>query len=254
MEMDESKGLMKKTLISLPLLFFCAFQCGAQLNYRWSYLQVDSTADVIRDSSATKIIGNYSPALKDVYEVVGYSDKEYTRHKPVSELSSFAADIIRSTAAECSQSNVDIGMINFGGIRTTLPQGEIRVYDILSIFPFNNYITYFDIKGSDLSDFIKDCQRRGRFEAFSGCKMVFEGKTLVSFSVGGKPIDEAKFYRMATVDFLMDGGDDINLTGVALNTVNTGVLVRDAIVDYLRKIKESGEILQLKNDERVVTR
>ena len=125
------------------------------------------------------------------------------------------------------------------------------MYDIYSIFPFDNYLVTFDIKGSDLRRFLNQMIARRRVEALSGVEMVITGKKADKLLVAGAPIDDERVYKFATINFLMDGGDGIVLSDVAFNRKDTDIWVRDAICEYLREKMARGEILSLHRDGRV---
>ena len=182
---------------------------------------------------------------------MGYSEAEYDKARPESGLSNFAADVVRAIAEEKTGEHVDVGLTNFGGIRTSLPKGAVRVYDIFSIFPFDNYLVTFDIKGNDLRRFLEQMISRRRVEALSGVEMVITGNKADKLWVAGAPIDDDRVYKFATINFLMDGGDGVILSDVAFNRKDTGVWIRDAIVEYLKAQMERGEKIVLAPDGRV---
>ena len=109
----------------------------------------------------------------------------------------------------------------------------------------------FDIKGSDLRRFLERMIERRRVEALSGVEMVITGNKADKLLVGGAPIDDQRVYKFATINFLMDGGDGVVLSDVAFNRIDTGLWVRDAIVEYLRDQMERGETISLHTDGRV---
>ncbi|MBQ0024201.1 MAG: 5'-nucleotidase C-terminal domain-containing protein [Bacteroidales bacterium] len=222
----------------------------AQIAYEWVPVPMDSTWDEIKDPTATHIIEEYKPLLGGLDEIVGYSVDEYSKDRPESGLSNLAADVILSCAEKETGAPVDISMTNFGGIRTSLPKGAVRVYDIYSIFPFENTVVTFDIKGSDLRKFIANMVSRNKIEAFGNIRMVVDGKRIEKLLVNGAPIDDRRVYRFATINFLMDGGDGITLRDLAMNYQDSGILIREAIVDYFRSEFNSGPI-ELKKDGRV---
>ena len=242
---------MKKILLTVLLLAAFLPEAGAQIRYKWTPVPIDSTWDSIQDQRATKIIGKYSPQVAPLQEIIGYSEDEYDKGRPESGLSNFAADVIKAVAEQKTGAKVDIALTNFGGIRTSLPKGAVRVYDIFSIFPFDNYIVTFDIKGSDLRRFLEQMIGRRRVEALSGVEIVITGNKAVKLNVAGAPIDDAKTYKFATINFLMDGGDGVVLSDVAFNRVDTGIWIRDAIVEYLKEQTARGEKIVLGKDGRV---
>ena len=237
--------------ILLVVLLAAASPAGAQFTYKWTPVPMDSTWDTMKDFRATQTIEKYSAQVAPLQEIIGYSEDEYDRHRPESGLSNFAADVIKAIAEKKTGDHVDIALTNFGGIRTSLPKGAVRVYDIFSIFPFDNYLVTFDIKGSDLRRFLDQMIARRRVEALSGVEMVITGRQADKLFVAGAPIDDERIYKFATINFLMDGGDGVVLSDVAFNRKDTGVWIRDAIVEYLKEQMARGEKIVLQPDGRV---
>lgn len=241
----------------IPLLVAClllaALPAAAQsFTYKWTPVPMDSTWDALHDLRATQIIEKYNPQVAPLQEIIGYSAAEYDKHRPESGLSNFAADVIKAVAEKKTGRHVDIALTNFGGIRTSLPKGAVRVYDIFSIFPFDNYLVVFDIKGDDLHNFLDRMIARRRVEALSGVEIVITGNKADKLNVAGAPIDDARTYTFATINFLMDGGDGVVLSDVAFNRDDTDVWIRDAIVEYLKEQTARGEQIVLDADGRVV--
>lgn len=244
---------MRKALL---LIFTFWLLCGCangqkQMTYTWTPVFMDSEWDEMKDTRATEIIASYSHLVAPLQEIICYSADEYAKAYPESGLSNMAADVIRLTAERLTGEKYDIGLTNFGGIRTSLPKGAVRVYDIFSIFPFENDVVYFDIKGSDLRTFLMGMIRRGRIEALSNVKIEVSDNKVRKLEVSGAPIDDNRMYKFATINFLLTGGDGLTLSDVAVNCVHSGVLIRDAIVDYLREKMNQGETLVLERDGRV---
>ena len=237
--------------ILFVVLLAAALPAGAQFTYKWTPVPMDSTWDTMKDFRATQTIEKYSAQVAPLQEIIGYSEDEYDRRRPESGLSNFAADVIKAIAEKKTGDKVDIALTNFGGIRTSLPKGAVRVYDIFSIFPFDNYLVTFDIKGSDLRRFLDQMISRRRVEALSGVEMVITGRQADKLFVAGAPIDDERIYKFATINFLMDGGDGVVLSDVAFNRKDTGVWIRDAIVEYLREQMARGEKIVLQPDGRV---
>ena len=233
----------------------CISCCGEQgpapeLDYRWSVVPIDSTWAEIKDSTATEIIARYSPLLSSLYEVVAVSGEEYTKHRPESALSNFVVDAIHEQAEILSGEKIDLALTNFGGIRTSLPKGEVTLYDIYAIFPFNNYIVVFDIKGSDLIALVRDHARRPEAMSFN-TRLVCDRGVVKKFEISGVPVQPDSIYRMASINFLMSGGDDYCLNRYATNAREfPDVIIRDAVVAKLRKMSEGGKPIYLAPDSR----
>lgn len=241
---------MKRAILLLLVAAAAVGSANAQFTYKWTPVPIDSTWDNITDLKATKIIAKYSDLVEPLDEILCYSADEYNKRRPESGLSNFAADAIRESAEALTGEKMDIGLTNFGGIRTSIPKGAVRVYDIFSIFPFNNKIVVVEIKGSDLKKFLGRVAT-GWAEAFSNVEILVDAGQIKKLDVAGAPIDPDRIYKLATIDFLLDGGDSVSIRKMAVSIKDTGVYIRDAMVDLLREKGARKEILNLQPDGRV---
>jgi 5'-nucleotidase / UDP-sugar diphosphatase len=128
----------------------------------------------------------------------------------------------------------DFALQNGGGIRADLPAGPVTLRTIFNIMPFDNYMVRLEMKGADLRALLDHGLGMGRIAQISGASAVVRrkapaGARLVSASVGGAPLDDAKTYSVATLDFIVNGGDGYDVFARALKREDTGVLARDAL-------------------------
>lgn len=184
-----------------------------------------------------------------VKEVVGYSTYEMKRHRPQSELTNLVVDRVMAKTAEVTGKKVDVGFMNFGGIRANIPQGDIILDDIMSMLPFNNHLAYVELRGSDLRAVYE--QIAEHLQVVGGVELEIADHKLVSAKVGGEPIDDNKTYGVATIDFLLDGGDNLNLAKNAVNIILTDTIVREALLPYIRGLKAEGKALEYHMDNRI---
>ena len=191
------------------------------------------------------------PAMASVKEVIGYSEKEMLRYRPQCELSNWFTDFLRRKTAELTERKVDVAIYNFGGIRTDMPQGPITVDDIMSMFPFRNTLCYVALKGADLRA-IFEYLAQTQMQAVSGVQLVIRDQKLESVKVGGEPLDDKKTYGVATINFLLTGGDGLFIAKNALELIDSGVYVKDAIIPYIQRLTRESTAIEGKLDDRVV--
>ncbi len=191
------------------------------------------------------------PAMASVKEVIGYSEKEMLRYRPQCELSNWFTDFLRHKTAELTERKVDVAIYNFGGIRTDMPQGPITVDDIMSMFPFRNTLCYVALKGADLRA-IFEYLAQTQMQAVSGVQLVIRDQKLESVKVGGEPLDDKKTYGVATINFLLTGGDGLFIAKNALELIDSGVYVKDAIIPYIQRLTRESTAIEGKLDDRVV--
>lgn len=240
-------------LLTACLMLVACGRKNAGFDYAWQYHYIDSRYDTGSDMAAVDIIEKYEPQVAPLMEIIGYTDRLIeSRRGPESELSNFAADIIRERAQKETGEPVQLAMTNYGGIRTAMPKGDVRVYDIYSIFPFENDIVVCKVKGSKLRQFFDNYAKKGYVECLSGVELVIDNYRITKFNIGGKPLDPNKTYNFATINFLLDGGDGSRIGSFADEVTDTDVLIRDAVVDHIRNLTAQGKKIDPKTDGRVV--
>ena len=193
------------------------------------------------------------PSMREKKAVIGYSDHEIVEKKPESELSNMIVDIIMATVAEKTGKPVHMGLLNFGGIRSDLPSGQILLDDVESMLPFLNYVVYVEHKGSELRKLF-DLMAATKVQALGGVKLVVEDKKVVSLEIAGEPLDDDKVYGVATINFLLNGGDGLSLAENALSVENLGILVMDPVIAHIKAETEAGRKIAYKKDGRVIIR
>ena len=201
--------------------------------------------------AVAQLMHDAQPAMASVKEVIGYSEKEMLRYRPQCELSNWFTDFLRRKTAELTERKVDVAIYNYGGIRTDMPQGPITVDDIMSMFPFRNTLCYVALKGADLRA-IFEYLAQTQMQAVSGVQLVIRDHQLESVKVGGEPLDDKKTYGVATINFLLTGGDGLFIAKNALELIDSGVYVKDAIIPYIQRLTRESTAIEGKLDDRVV--
>lgn len=191
------------------------------------------------------------PAMAPVKKVVGYSPRVMKAEYPESDLSNYFIDKLMSATESISGKPVDVGIVNFGGIRVDMPQGDVLVDDIMSMFPFKNHLVYVSLKGSRLREIFSGMAEHG-FQVVGGVRLVAKDGQLVSAEIGGEPIDDDRTYGLATISFLLNGGDDLSLSKDALEIIEYPVYIYDAMMDIITRDTAEGKPIEYSRDGRVV--
>lgn len=211
------------------------------------------------DSSVAQVAASLmevQPKMAYLKEVVGHSAKlmEDSRTEPETCLSNLVVDMLLNDGGAYFKKGLkmDVALLNFGGIRCPLPGGAVTLDDIMSMFPFQNYLAYAQVPGDGLLELFSHLAEDGSFQAVGGVKVKGKGKELVSLEVGGQPVDPKKVYNLITLDFLLDGGDNIRVGAVAKNLTLSRVLMRDLVLKHVRTLEAAGELLDAELDGRVI--
>lgn len=232
-DIEESIGKIEKGAYVAPN--------GAKFNKR---------SDVAKVAS---LVLDAQPAMAAKKEIIGYSDHEIVEGRPESELSNLIIDLIMAEVQEVTGKPVHIGILNFGGIRADLPAGNILMDDVESMLPFINYLVYVEHKGSKIREILESMAPR-RFQVLGGVKIVVENNQIASIEIGGEPLDDDKVYGMATISFLLNGGDGLNLAQDALAVDQLNAIVNEPVMKHIRKETAAGRKIGYKKDGRITIR
>jgi 5'-nucleotidase len=132
----------------------------------------------------------------------------------------------------------DLSLYNSGSIRIddVLPPGPVTQYDVIRVLPFGGVIQEAEIRGSLLARALA----QGAANAGSGGYLQSAGASLEGsvWTVGGQPIDPARWYRVAISDYLAAGKEQ-NLgflePGEEMRLVRSHRDVRLALIDQLAR-------------------
>ena len=190
-------------------------------------------------------------------------DGENVRTKETN-LGDYIADIMKNA------SGADIAIINGGGIRTSIKKGEIKVKNVYSVLPFDNYIVSIKLTGWQIQEALEHGvsaveKGEGRFPQISGLTFKYipsskPGARIKEILVDGKALEPDREYSVATNDFLAAGGDGYKVFGEAVKSSrdfevtggmmkgeklvfsDSGRWLRDVVIGY---IKDKNKILPI---------
>ena len=205
-------------------------------------------------AKTARVVLDAQPEMARVKDVIGYSTEAMVVSYPESALSNWFVDLLMGKVADLSGKKVDVGVGNFRGIRTDMPEGDIILDDMLSMFPFKNQLVYLEHSGKQIRKILEE-MAAGRFQVLGGVRVVAEDGKLVSVEIGGEPLVDDRIYGMATISFLLAGGDGLSLADNALSmTVFEDVDIIDAVLEYVYAKTAAGKPIEYKADGRVVVK
>ena len=198
---------------------------------------------------AAKVVLAAQDKMAEVKTVIGHCPGGMKSYAPESELSNWVADEYIRAVQEITGKRVDVSFANFGGIRAPMPDGDVLVDDIMSMFPFKNKFCYVELRGSDLRAIYN--QLAGNMQVIGGAKLTVKDGKLVDVLVGGEPLDDNRVYGVATIDFLLDGGDNLHIGrgAVSLQILDKNVI--DVMMPYVKSLTAEGKDIVYQKDGRV---
>jgi 2',3'-cyclic-nucleotide 2'-phosphodiesterase (5'-nucleotidase family) len=215
-----------------------------------SYIRIDQRITV-ENEEVKSLILPYKQALEnEMGTVLANLETGLSRQKPESTLGNLLADILQEQAELLTGRKIDFAVQNYGGIRIgQVPAGPVTKGKIYEVMPFENYLLVLEVPGKDLELFAKKMIEYGGWPVSQGIRISGKENKLISLEIGGKPVLPDQIYNVAMPDYIADGGDNCFFF-VGKPRVNTGVLIRDGLVNWFAEKGKAGQIISGKLDGR----
>lgn len=239
-------------------LFSSCYSSYSVASIKGSREEVTAALDAHPDSAAVAVLAPYQKTVDSIMSpVIGFSARFMDRFRPESELSNLVADILRTSTTRFIGVEADVAVTNMGGLRTSLPEGNITYGNIYEITPFENTLCIVTMNGAMLRELFENIAGV-HGEGLSGARLEIskDGK-LLNATVGGKEIDDQKEYKVATLDYLAEGND--HMEAFAKVSDEHKVLPKDATIrqlflDYVNAQSKAGKKIDSKIEGRITVK
>ena len=198
----------------------------------------------VRD--VARIMLDAQPAMAKVKSVIGHSTRTMVRTYPECEIYDWYIDELMRATADSTGKRVDIGFANRGGVRIDMPAGEILYDDIMSMFPFRNNLCYVALRGRDVKVILNQMAST-TFQIVGGIKIVAKNGKIVSATINGAPIDDDRIYGVATLNFMLDGGDGYKVAKNAEEVIMCNGYLYDTMLAYVQNLTAAGKPVEYQN-------
>lgn len=219
-------------------------------------MAVDSVWDAHPDAEAVALLAPYKAHVDSIMNaVVGKSALSMDRFRPESPLSNLIADVLRQSAARVLDRPADVAVMNIGGIRNSLAEGDITTANVYEILPFENALCVLTLKGSALKQLFANLAAR-HGEGVSGIRLeITKDGRLLEGTVNGQPVQDDKDYTVATIDYLSEGNDGLTALTLAHDKVcPPHAVLRDLFMEYVKRQAAVGKPLTARTEGRIVVK
>ncbi|MBR3566346.1 MAG: 5'-nucleotidase C-terminal domain-containing protein [Paludibacteraceae bacterium] len=229
---------MKTRYFFFISLFFLFGSCSRNLKVTHSSseaIRIDSTLNAIQDTSYIAHLVPIKEATDSVMDqVLGVAPEALVRRAPESNLMNWSADALREIAVKETGMAIDAAVVNLGGLRCDIPQGNVTMRSIFSLMPFDNELVVVTMEGKDILDLCNTFAHRGG-EGISGIRMTINGEKAEDVTINGKPVVPEAVYYVATSDYLSTGTDEMVAFTRAIDKKLLNKKIRDLYIDYVRE-------------------
>ena len=143
------------------------------------------------------------------------------------------------------EQGIQIAIQNGGGLRASIDAGPVTMGEVLTVLPFQNTLSTFQVKGSTMLEALENGVSQfedgaGRFPQVAGMTFAFDpkapaGSRISDVMVGGAPLDPEAIYGVVSNNYVRTGGDGYKMFRDAMNAYDFGPDLADVTAEYLAK-------------------
>ncbi|WP_318526631.1 bifunctional UDP-sugar hydrolase/5'-nucleotidase UshA [Vibrio natriegens] len=139
--------------------------------------------------------------------------------------------------AHMERAKADFAVMNSGGVRDSIEKGDITYKDVLTVQPFGNMVTYVDMSGQEVLDYLNVVATKpvdsGAYAQFAGIALTIENGEVTNVFIGDQQLRLDGNYRFTVPSYNAAGGDGYPKIDNHAGYVNTGFTDAEVLKDYL---------------------
>lgn len=229
----------------LFLTFILLLSCGGQ-HYqvrRVEGREIGVNETLGSDPNIENVIKPYRENIdKDMNVVLAYApqtlDKSGQWQCTIGNLMADVALDFGNRVFQKRQGNtIDLCILNFGGIRSIIPQGNVTTRTAFEVMPFENRLIVAELKGEQIVEMARYIIREKKAHPVAGITFTISADgTPTDIAIKGKPLATDKTYLVVTSDYLINGGDKMDFFKKAMATHDLDYKLRNVLIDYFKEV------------------
>ncbi|WP_289045331.1 5'-nucleotidase [uncultured Olleya sp.] len=233
-----------------PLLFLLAIMSLASCKQETFSLtkiegkQIPITDSIAIDKGIDSIIKPFRESVnKDMNAILSYAPETYSKNDGDlnTAIGNLMADAVLSQSDPIfnkrTSHNIDMVLLNHGGIRSIISKGNVTTRTAFQIMPFENSIVVVALKGQQIDSLTHYLSQAKRAHPISGLQLTLDKNYAITEALlNNKPIQKDKTYYVATNDYLYNGGDRMRFFKTNDSLYVLDYKIRNAMIDYFKSV------------------
>lgn len=178
----------------------------------------------------------------DLSRIFAYAPREILRRASSAGADSPLGNMTAEAMRRRQGVEAEFAVTNTLGIRDSLYRGPITIESMFNVFPFENTINVMYLSGEEIQemlDFVasrsssRGCQSQAMVAGIRFTMNCAEGKA-EEITLGGEPLSPGSTYKVAVNDYIAKGGSGFNVLQRNTTRIETGISLRDALIQYMQ--------------------
>ena len=236
-----------KIYILLALCYLSTSLQSCKKDTPFTLQQVQSTTTLIdknttEDEAISKIITPYKKRIDTALDsILAYTPRSLSKKdsKYNTAIGNMMADAVFEMANPIFKSRTgypfNAVLLNHGGIRSILSQGDVTTRTAYEIMPFENEVVVVELSGKQMH-LLFNYLAAGKAHPISGLQLVLGADNeVVDARIQGQPIIDNETYFIVTSDYLQKGGDNMTFLEKPVSVLSLDYKIRNLLIDYFKK-------------------
>lgn len=225
-----------------------------------NYLVEGKKIEVVSKHASNESIETYITPYrehinKDLDSIISFTNETLDKSKGEwqSNIGNLMADACMEFATPVFKKQlnkqIDIVLLNSGGIRSIIPKGNISKRNAFDVMPFENSLIVVALKGKEIIEMAKHIIKEKKPHPLNGLKIFLNKEnTITRVLFENNAIENNRIYYVATSDYLANGGDNMSFFLKNEGTFDLNYKIRNVLIDYFYKYKT----IEASNVERII--
>lgn len=244
-------------VILLTFSFFTSCKTSEYYNYKIEGKQIGVTNAKGEDSKIEAYIAPYRANItKNLDHVLAYSPEtlDKSKGKWQTTIGNLLAKVVYDQGnpifEKREQKTIDFCLLNNGGIRSIIPEGDVTTRTAFEVMPFENTLIVVGLTGEKVKEMADYFMKEKKPHPLYGIKIYADKNTLAvkNIEINGKKVEDNKIYYVATNDYLANGGDSMNFFRDSNLKFDLDYKLRNILIDYFKKV----DTLPILTDEKII--
>ena len=239
------------------ITIFIFFSCSQQqyVISKTNTSEYKITDSIVKKSEIDDFIKPYREHInKDLSKVLAYAPETLDKKGEwQSNIGNLLADI---TLQKCNpifynreHKSIDICLLNHGGIRSIIPQGDVTARVAYEVMPFENSAYVVALKGEQIQEMVNYIVANKKPHPLSGMTFTIDKNNIaINILIQGIPLDKNGVYYVVTSDYLVNGGDNMTFFSKATAKYDLDYKLRTIIIDYFTEV----DTIPVIKDQRIL--
>ena len=233
-------------LFVIFLTFFFVASCSKQ-NYNVTKIEGKRIPITEKENQVPEIENFIKPYRErinnDLDSILAYCPETLDKStgKWQTTIGNLMADVTLSRGNIVFQSrekkNIDVCLLNSGGIRSILPKGNVTARTAFEIMPFENSLVVIALKGDQIIEMVDFFIAEKKSHPLAGITFTIDkNKVAKNILVQGKIVQKETVYYVGTNDYLSNGGDNMNFFKKGIQKFDLQYKLRNILIDYFKEV------------------